>query len=174
MKMMNAILIFAAGFALGITYGRKDLDRRCNEIVEKEFASFKAFREEQAKKEEARSEEPEEEQPDENDIQEKEEPDETEETKSRPERSSRIIDESEATAAQIISKSEYGQLGYQMMTLELFPDMSVEDTYGNPIKDPEGYLGIGDLYDLFDGDDQTVAYIRNDEKQMYFEVIREV
>ena len=160
MKFFNAIMIFAAGFAVGTAIARKDIDRKCNEIVEKEFEAFKEFRKEKEEKAKQKDEE----------ETEKEEYEEI--TKTYSESSGDTHDEE--TDGTIIQKSEYGLLDYQMMKIELFGDMSVEDTYGNVIKDPESVLGITDLHDLFESDDQNIAYVRNDKTCMYYEVIREV
>lgn len=178
MKYFNAVLIFAAGFALGNAIAKKDIDRKCNEIVEKELDAFRAFREENEKKKEEK-ETPEDDTDDNaeiiNDVLEDEG---TAEKiiKKAIQRESIVtnIPEDEETAGRIIKKAEYGLLGYDMVKLELFADMTVEDTYGNVIRDPEGLLGIEDLNDLYDSDDQTSAFVQNDETQTYYEVIREV
>ena len=171
-KVLNAALIFAFGFVAGKAYASRDMERRCNEIVEKEFASFKAYREatEKRKKamEEAESEETQ------NEGIETEEEEEEEEEDSEEFYISKDDSEGEKSSGTIIQKNEYGVLNYEVETLEIFGDMHVEDTYGNLIKDPEQLLGIADLNDLYDSDDQTSAYVRNDETQMYYEVIREV
>ena len=164
-KVLNAILIFAVGFAAGKAYASRDIDRRCNEIVEQEIEAFRAFQEENQEKEHKRAEKAQSE-----DI---DEPDETCQDEENTAEDSEV-ESDEKLYSRIIQKSEYGMLDYGVVQLELFGDMTVEDTYGNPIDDPEEYMGIEDLHDLFDSDDQTVAYVQNDRDETYFEVIRDV
>ena len=164
-KVLNAILIFAVGFAAGKAYASRDIDRRCNEIVEQEIEAFRAFQEENQEKEHKRAEKSESEDPDESDETCQDEGNTAEDSE---------VESDEKLYSRIIQKSEYGMLDYSVVQLELFGDMTVEDTYGNPIDDPEEYMGIEDLHDLFDSDDQTVAYVQNDRDETYFEVIRDV
>lgn len=181
MRMLNAVLIFAAGFAAGRAFASRDIDRRCNRIVEKEFEAFKAFQEENEEKESKRKAFEEEDDISEEVIEEEiddidEDDEETvEEDPAVYKRVTKLYsNEEENTPGVIIPKSEFGVLNYETRTLELFGDMTVEDTYGNRIAHPVELLGISDLEDLYASDDQTSAYVRNDEDHVYYEVIREV
>lgn len=169
MKGLALLVTFAAGFGLGMLVENRRLEDRCNEIVEKEFESFRRFRKdiEKARKkaEEAKAESDTD--TDEQDI--SEEPVTEEPTKESTDK---------AVVSEIISKSEYGMLNYDVRTLEIFEDAErvwVEDLWGKEMtpSEAEDILGVP-LEELFDDDDQTSAYIRNDTDSIYYEVVREV
>ena len=44
MKGLIIAAVFATGFGLGMLYANRHLEEKCNEIVEKEFESFREFR----------------------------------------------------------------------------------------------------------------------------------
>lgn len=166
MKGLAILAIFAAGFGLGVLFENHRLEDRCNEIVEKEFESFRRFRKEvEAKKKEAKEEAAE---------------DDAEETVDE-EPTDEVTQESEAeknVVSEIISKSEYGMLNYDVRTLEIFEDAErvwVEDLWGKEMtpSEAEDLLGVP-LEELFDDDDQTSAYLRNDKDGIYYEIVREV
>lgn len=171
MKGLAIFAIFAAGFGLGVLFENRRLEDRCNEIVEKEFESFRRFR----KEVEARKKEAQEEMADEDETEEIVEEEATDEIVTETE------DDTETekhAVSEIISKSEYGMLNYDVRTLEILEDAErvwVEDLWGKEMtpSEAEDLLGVP-LEELFDDDDQTSAYLRNDKDGIYYEIVREV
>lgn len=164
MKWFTAVTVFAAGFGLGAMYMKYridgDTDRKIEEAVAKEFEAMEA----------------------ETDDEEAEKPNEktrikyeTIIDKYRETQDKAVEDETYKPAkSSVIQKAEFGILNYYTVTVELFHDGTMETTYGNPILDPEEFLGVDNLEDIWDSDDQTSAYLRNDVMGAYYEVIREV
>jgi len=173
MKWFTAVTVFAAGFGLGAMYMKYridgDTDRKIEEAVAKEFEAMEVETDdddEEEVEEEVKAEKP------------KEKTRIKYETiidKYRETQDKAVEDESYKPArSSVIQKAEFGILNYDTVTVELFHDGTMETTYGNPILDPEEFLGVDNLEDIWDSDDQTSAYLRNDVMGAYYEVIREV
>lgn len=170
MKWFTAVTVFAAGFGLGAMYMKYRIDgdtnRKIEEAVAKEFEAMEAETDEEPENEEVESEKS------------------NEKTrikyetiidKYRETQDKAVEDETYKPAkSSVIQKAEFGILNYDTVTVELFHDGTMETTYGNPILDPEEFLGVDNLEDIWDSDDQTSAYLRNDVMGAYYEVIREV
>lgn len=172
MRWFTAVTIFAAGFSLGALYMKKriedETDRKIEEAVAREFEAFEPDEDVDGEEDETDADEEEEE----------EKPRIKYETiidKYRESQDKAVEEETPIPQSSVvIQKAEFGILNYDTTTVELFPDGTMETTYGNPILDPEEFLGIDDLEDIWDSDDQSVAYLRNDGFGAYYEVIREV
>ena len=171
MKGLALILAFAAGFGLGVLVENRRLEDRCNEIVEKEFESFRRFRKDIEKSKKKKDEEG---VADESEVQDRVEKEPA--TDDTPDEEP-ATDELEATS-KIILKSEYGILNYDVRALEIFEEADriwVEDVWGKEYTPSEAEDMIGvPLEDLFDDDDQTSAFVRNDRDKIYYEIVREV
>ncbi len=170
MKWFTAVTVFAAGFGLGAMYMKYriegDTNRKIEEAVAKEFEAMEAETDDDEEEEVEEAEEP------------KEKTRIKYETiidKYRETQDKAVEDETYKPArSSVIQKAEFGILNYDTVTVELFHDGTMETTYGNPILDPEEFLGVDNLEDIWDSDDQTSAYLRNDVMGAYYEVIREV
>lgn len=171
MKWFTAVTVFAAGFGLGAMYMKyrieEDTNRKIEEAVAKEFEAMEAETDDEDEAEESEKEEA---------PKEKERIKyETIIDKYRETQDKAIEDETYKPArSSVIQKAEFGILNYDTVTVELFHDGTMETTYGNPILDPEEFLRVDNLEDIWDSDDQTSAYLRNDTMGAYYEVIREV
>jgi len=171
MKWFTTVTVFAAGFGLGAMYMKyrieEDTNRKIEEAVAKEFEAMEAETDDEDEVEESEK---------------KEEPKEKERIKYetiidkyRETQDKAVEDDTYKPArSSVIQKAEFGILNYDTVTVELFHDGTMETTYGNPILDPEEFLGVDNLEDIWDSDDQTSAYLRNDTMGAYYEVIREV
>lgn len=73
----------------------------------------------------------------------------------------------------VISKAEFGLLDYEIRTIEIFDDGTIEDSLGETVEDLYAMIGI-DIEELFDSEDQSSAYTINHDSETYFEIIREV
>lgn len=72
----------------------------------------------------------------------------------------------------VISPDEYQEVeDYDDETLEYFADGVLSDEYGNIIEDVENTVGLG-FYKHFGEYENDSVHIRNDDTEMYYEILR--
>lgn len=170
--IITGVVTFAAGFGAGVAFANYRLEDKCNEIIEKEMESFRNFRKDV---DELRNRRKESEETVEEVSESKDEP------KPTPEEETEKPEEEIVTFSKIISKSEYGLLNYDIRTLNIYEDAEKtwsEDPWGNELsaEETEELVGIPieDLFADADEEDTSYAYVRNDQDQTYYEIIKEV
>ena len=81
-------------------------------------------------------------------------------------------DISEESAARVITPEEFGEEDYKIVELTYWADGVLTDTRNKPIQDVEGL--IGDSLKRFGEYEPDALHVRNDEKKIDFEIVRDL
>lgn len=98
---------------------------------------------------------------------------EQEESENTEKEDTESMDKKTSSAAYVISPEEFGDCGYDTISLTYFADGVVADDFDEPIEDVEDLIGP-DALDSFGEFEDDSVFVRNDEKQCDYEILLDV
>lgn len=163
--LMINIFVFAAGAAIGSAVTWKLVKTKYEQIAQEEIDSVKEVFAKRASMMKPSLEEYKAKLDDLKYEMESEEDTEKEDTES--------MDKKTSSAAYVISPEEFGDCGYDTISLTYFADGVVADDFDEPIEDVEDLIGP-DALDSFGEFEDDSVFVRNDEKQCDYEILLDV